>query len=127
MIKVMSNRNIYDIGLKLSHFFNSDALKTKYLPAKINFLIQKNKQEIIKVCEQLEKVREDVIEKYGIIDKSNSTFTLPDEVKETVNNELDELLELTQKINISMVKISDLEGLEFTLEQMDALMFMIEE
>lgn len=127
MIKTMSNRNIYSIGLKLDSFFNSETLKTKYLPAKINFLIQKNKQELFKICNQLEKVREDVIRKYGEVDETNSTFTLPNEVTKQVNNELDELLDLTQKINISMIKLSDLEGLEFTLEQMDALMFMIEE
>lgn len=121
MIKTMSNREIYNIGMKLNDFFSSDMTKEKYLPAKINFLIQKNKLEFFKTCVQLEKVREDVIKKYGPIqDLSEAELN-------SVNNELDELLDLTQKINIAMIKLSDLEGLEFTLEQMDALIFMIEE
>jgi hypothetical protein len=37
------------------------------------------------------------------------------------------MLNLDTDITIQKIKLSDLEGLEFTLEQMEALMFMIEE
>ena len=127
MIRNMKNREIYAIGILLNTFVNSEGNEKRYLPAKINFLIQKNKKAIDDICIQLEKVRLDVIKKYADIDEENGTYQIPLEIKESVNNELDELLNLTQKIDISKIKISDLNGLEFTLEQMEALMFMIEE
>jgi hypothetical protein len=46
----MKNSEIYNLGIKFDSFFNSETIKEKYLPAKINFLIQKNKKEINKIC-----------------------------------------------------------------------------
>ena len=43
------------------------------------------------------------------------------------NKELEELLQIEQDIDISMIKLDDLVELDFTFEQMEALSFMIEE
>jgi hypothetical protein len=40
---------------------------------------------------------------------------------------LDDLLKITQEINIGMIKLSDIENCEFTPKQIEALFFMIEE
>ena len=40
---------------------------------------------------------------------------------------MDDLIEMEQEVNILMLKFSDIENLEFTMNQMEAIMFMIEE
>ena len=123
MIKKLTNAEIYELNNLFQSAF--DIKEKKYYPAKINFFIQKNKNLLSKLNEEIEKIRFSIIQNYGIIEGNNYRFT-EDNIP-VANKELADLLKIEQEINISMIKLSDLEGLEFTQEQMTALMFMIEE
>lgn len=121
----MKNQDIYNYTQKINHFFEESY--TKILPAKMNFIIQKNKLILNSNYELMENTRRDVILKYGSYNKTEDSYNFTEESKNLANKELKELMDLDQDVNISKIKLSDLEGLEFTLEQMEALMFMIEE
>lgn len=123
----MKNKDIYKYYMLLNSFVTSAEEKKLYLPSKINFYFQKNKNNLSNACEAIFKTRQDICIEYGIYVKEDDSFKFSDDIRDTVNEELDNLLEIEQELDIFMIKLSDLEGLEFTLEQMEALMFMIEE
>lgn len=123
----MNNKDIYSYNQKLNTVFNSDNIQAILLPAKISFFIQKNKLILNMNADLIEEMRKNVIIKYGIYNEADDSYNFTNESRNLANKELEELMNIDQDINFSKIKLSDLEGLEFTLEQMDALMFMIEE
>lgn len=121
----LSNREIYNIYTLFEKSFQEDNNK-QYLPSKINFFILKNKKLILTAMSEIDLIRKDIIKNYGILQENNEYFIENSNI-DLVNNELNDLLSIEQEIDISKIKLSDIENLEFTLEQMEALMFMIEE
>lgn len=121
----LSNGEIYNIYTLFEKSFQEDNNK-QYLPSKINFFILKNKKLILTAMSEIDLIRKDIIKNYGILQENNEYFIENNNI-DLVNNELNDLLSIEQDIDISKIKLSDIENLEFTLEQMEALMFMIEE
>lgn len=124
MIKIMTNAEIYGLSKALNYAFNNEE---KYLPAKVNFYIQKNKNVMAQLSDVIEQSRLDVIRHYGAQQEKDSSYLIPSEKIEEANKELVTLLNITQEVNIATIHLSDLDGLEFTPAQMQALLFMIEE
>lgn len=123
MIKIMSNAEIYNLAKILNTAFN---MEERYLPARINFFIIKNKNTIMRLAEIIEESRIEIIKHYGIVDEAGM-IQVPKDKMGVVNNELTELLKVSQEIEISTITLSMLDDLEFTPIQMQALLFMIEE
>ena len=123
MIKTMSNAEIYDLNTLINSVF--DIKDKKYLPARVNFFIQKNRNLLVKLSNDIERVRFSIIENYGTVEGDKYHFT--EENILLANKELSDLLKIKQEVDISMIKLSDLDNIEFTQEQMSALMFMIQE
>ena len=124
MIKKMSNAQIYALSNKLDSVLNSE---TRYMPAKIAYFIHKNKTKISEHFSIIEQARFGIIRHYGTLDETTGSYNVPNEVLIKANQELEELLQIEQDIDISMIKLDDLVELDFTFEQMEALSFMIEE
>ena len=118
---LMTNEEIYTINSTLMETFKQED-NSHYFSAKINFLIQKNKKAIMNAAVDIEKVRMEIINKYK--DESNN---IPQEHIETVNKELNDLLNIEQEVNIFTIPFESLDGIEFTSAQANALMFMIED
>ena len=118
---LMTNKEIYTINSTLMETFKQED-NSHYFSAKINFLIQKNKKAIMDAAVDIEKVRMEIINKYK--DESNN---IPQEHIETVNKELNDLLNIEQEVNIFTIPFESLDGIEFTSAQANALMFMIED
>lgn len=123
MIKTMTNAEIYGLSKALNSAFN---MEEKYLPARVNFFISKNKNIISQLAEVIEESRADIIKHYGVSNE-DGTVQVPGDKIELANGELVDLLNISQEVEISMVSLSVLDGLEFTPKQMQALLFMIEE
>ena len=122
---VLKNQDIIESYEELSTSFKDNS---KYLPAKISFIIQKNIKTLKTLSEEIYSARNNIIQHYGVQDEEDKeSFIIPDEYKEITQKELDELIEMEQEVNILKLKFSDIENLEFTMNQMEALMFMIEE
>ena len=108
----MTNNNIYKIAKKIVNI--SDQINSLNLPVKFSFYFLKNKKNIFELASEIEQ----------------QVFVLrdPSLPEAEVNKKIDELLELEQEVNIYKVKLSEILDLNnLTMEQVDALMFMIDE
>lgn len=124
MIKKMTNAEIYGLSKALNLAFNNEG---KYLPARVNFYIQKNKNLLSQLNESIETTREHIITHYGTPNEEGTSYNIAPENINEVNKELQDLLNVEQEVSVSMIRLSDLDGLDFTPKQMQALLFMIEE
>ena len=58
----LTNAQIYTYAQKLNGAFQDTSI---YLPARINFYIQKNKSTILTLGEEIEKARMSIFQQYG--------------------------------------------------------------
>lgn len=124
MIKQMTNAQLYALSNNLNSAF---ANETRYLPAKVSYFIYKNKSKILEQAEYIEQARMNIIKHYGNVSADGTRYDIEDKHIEEANKELSELLAIPVDMDISMISLSDILNLDFTLEQMQALAFMIEE
>lgn len=122
----MKNKDIIENLAKLnSSFVNSSDV---FLPVKLNFFIQKNKQKLIQCAKEIEDFKMDLGRKYGNYSEETNGYSIKEEYLDLVAKELNDLAEIDQDIKIEKVNINALsDDLKLTFDQMDALMFMIEE
>ena len=107
----LKNYEIYNYTLSLQNIFNDNE---KYIPIKLNFIIQRNKKLLYDLAVEIE------IERTNIINNPN----LSDEEK---NRELYNLENIEQDVNIKTVNfdyIAD-DRIDLTSAQMNAILFMI--
>lgn len=122
---ILKNKDIISSYELLCESFNNNI---KYFPAKILFIIHKNIKTLKELAEEIYSSRNSIIQHYGTPDEEDKeSFIIPKEVQEITQKELDDLIELEQEVPILKLKFSDIENLEFTMNQMEAIMFMIEE
>lgn len=120
----LTNNKIYNYAINLSKVFNAG---DQYLPAKVNFFIQKNKKMLIGLGADIEDARIAILNNYGELAEDGVTYNLTANNIDKANKELNDLLQIEQEVPISKIKLSDLNGIDFTIEQMQAIMFMIDE
>ena len=122
MKKILTNREIFTIGNAFEGAFQNDE---RYLPAEINFKIEKNKKNILDKMNEIEESRIKTIREFG--EEKDGQIQIPNEKVEEVNKEIAELFDIEQEMNIFMISFEDIENLEFTSAEMSALLFMIED
>ena len=118
----LNNGLIYQYALNLSEALNDNDLQ---MPVAILFSIEKNKQTLMTVAQDIEKYRMDIIKKYG--EEVNGNYNVPQEKIEIANKELQDLFSIEQDINIYKFNIEDLGDIKLTSNQMNAILFMIED
>ena len=109
----LKNYEIYNYTLSLQNVFNDNE---KYIPIKLNFIIQRNKKLLYDLAVEIE------YERTAIINNVN----LSDEEK---NIELYNLENIEQDVNIKTINfdyIAD-DRIELTSAQMNAILFMFSE
>ena len=120
----LTNAQIYTYAQKLNGAFQDTSI---YLPARINFYIQKNKSTILTLGEEIEKARMSIFQQYGDYTE-DGMITIPPEKISIAQYELDDLLAIEQDINILKFSIERFtDDISLSIEQMEAIMFMIEE
>lgn len=120
----MTNMHIYDIANALAEQFQDKDIK---LPVKVNFYLQKNKNVLISLGQELEKERVNIIQKYADLDDETGQYVVNEDKTADAIKELNELFALEQEVPVYTVSIDALEGVDFTAGQMEALLFMIED
>ena len=120
----MTNMHIYDIANALAEQFQDKEIK---LPVKVNFYLQKNKNVLISLGQELEKERLNIIQKYADLDAETEQYVVSEDKTADAIKELNELFALEQEVPVYTVSIDALEGVDFTAGQMEALLFMIED
>ena len=109
----LKNYEIYNYTLALQNIFNDNE---KYIPIKLNFIIQRNKKLLYDLAVEIETERTNII----------NNLNLSDEEK---NRELYNLENIEQDVNIKTVNfeyIAD-DRIDLTSAQMNAILFMISE
>lgn len=121
---VLTNKQIYNYATELMNNFSDKDLK---LPVKINFYLQKNQLELLTLAQDIEQQRMDIIQEYGVLDEETQNYIIPNDEINIVTKKINELFGLTQDVKIYKVKLEDFGDIDFTPNQMKALLFMIEE
>lgn len=120
----LTNYEIYTYAQQLNSAFTN---KNLYLPARVNFFLQKNTQLLLTLAQEIEESRLNIIRHYGIANIETGNIEIPAGKVEIASNEIQELLMLEQEVNITKINIDKFGDIELSLEQMNAIMFMIEE
>ncbi len=123
MKKLMKNAFIWETYEKLEKAFEDTSA---IFPVKINYYILVNKQELFNKYTIIEKMRQDIGRKYGTYDGKLMVYNIPEDKREIAQSELTQLLEIDQSVEINTCTLKDLEGLEISMQQMEAILFMIE-
>ncbi len=123
MLKKLTNNEVYSINEQFNKIFEQSQ---QYLPAKVNFYIQKNKKKIAELAQEIEIARAEIIKNFGE-QKEDQKYYIPQDKIQEAQQELLDLLNIQQEIEVFTISLNDIENLHFTLPQMEALMFMIEE
>ena len=121
--KVMTHNEIYQIAVSLLNNFTAI---DSYLPAAVAFSIQKNKQMMLNIANEIEESRLSILQHYNA-SNSLDNIEIPTNLIEQANNELKALLSIEQELKIYTFKIEELDGVKFTPNQMDSILFMIDE
>ena len=119
----LTNTQIYNYAQALNTAFTEKEL---HLPVRINFYLQKNAQTLAEASKGIEESRMAIIRQYGEENQENGTISVPLSNIEAASAELNDLFNLEQDLNIYTVSIEKFGEMELSLEQMNALMFMIE-
>ena len=118
----MNNGMIYQYALALNEALNDNNLQ---MPVAVIFSIEKNKQTLMTIAQDIEKYRMDIIKKYG--EEVNGNYNVPQDKIEIANKELQDLFSIEQEIKIYKFNIEDLGDIKLTSNQMNAILFMIED
>ena len=120
----LTNNQIYTYATDLVAAFQDSNQK---LPIKVNFYLQKNKEILTTMAQDIEKARIDLLSQYGTLDYESNRFTILPENMEIASKELSDLFNLEQEVNIYKVNIDSFgDDLSLTTGQMEALLFMID-
>lgn len=120
----LTNAQIYSYATALVDAFQDT---TQKLPIKVNFYLQKNKNTLINLAQDIEISRGNIIREYGEPTEDGTQYVIPKEKIEEAQKELNDLLTLEQEVNIYMVSMDNLsDDITLTTGQMEAIMFMID-
>ena len=120
----LTNYEIYTIAGLYNEAFQDFA---QYIPAKVNFYLQKNMSKIAAAAQEVEQARLEVAKQYGVLAEDGSGYSIPEDRIPQANQELNDLFSIEQELEIKTFSIEDFGSVEFTPAQMQVIMFMIDE
>lgn len=118
----LTNYEIYTYSQNLINAFTE---KNQYLPAKLNFCILRNNQTLSSLTKEIEEARVNIVYQYGEI-QEDGNIKVPEDKIAIANKEIDDLFSIEQEVNILKVDIESFRDLQLSIEQMNAIMFMVE-
>lgn len=121
---IFTNQEISESATKILVAFSNEV---KYMPIKLNFTIQKNLYTLLTFKEKIEKKQMEIASKYGELNSEGTQFVIKSENKEKAEQELKDLFAMKQDIDIRICSLSQVKDIKLTIEQMQAIMFMITE
>lgn len=121
---MMTNNEIYTYTRQLMEAFQDGEQR---LPIKVNFYLQKNKNTLTTLAQDIERARIEIAQTHGVLDEVGNQYVIPPEKMAEVNKELTDLFALEQDVTIYKISIDSLsDDLTLTTAQMEAIMFMID-
>lgn len=121
-----TNKEIFDYALTLqSCFYVNNMNQMRFIKAKVNFYLQKNITLLLNLGKEIEEMRDQILSQYGERDKENDSWKIRPECIHLANQELNSLMNLKQDVKIYQLALSELLDLDFTSQEMRAILFMI--
>lgn len=96
------------------------------LPARTSFAIVRNIKTLQPIVDDFRESYQELLDKYGD-PIENDQYQIKTENLQDFNDELNNLYNLDISLDIVKIKFSDIEDLDFSLEETEALYFMIED
>lgn len=121
--KSLTNKEIYSYALGMMNIFNDNDV---YMPAALAYSIQKNKNLLSSLAEEIEISRMNIIQHYGVA-QTDGNFIVAEDKISIANQELEDLLNIIQEVKIYTCKIEELNDIKLTSSQMQSMLFMIYE
>lgn len=122
--KLMTNNDIYNHANNLLSAFEDVANLS--LPVKVHFYFQKNMDFIVKMAQDIEKSRTEILDKYGTLDQETQTYKFEEADVEKVNQDMMDLFSLEQEVKIHVIPMEWIEDMELTAKQVNAFSFMFD-
>ena len=120
----LTNNQIYNY---INSFIKNFSQKDIKFPVKVNFYLLKNQKTLLNLAQEIEQERVNIAQEYGILNEETQQYEVPPEKIQEAKKKLDDLFNLTQEVKIYKVKLEDFGNIELTPDQMEALLFMIED
>ena len=120
----MTNLQIYTLAQAYNQAFENF---NEYLPVKINFFMQKNKNKLIELAQDIDNARMEVIQRYGTLNEDGSSYVVPPESIDIANKELADLFSIEQEVSVNKISLSAFDEIKLTTDQVQAIIFMIDE
>jgi hypothetical protein len=120
----MTNNEIYTHANNLLNEFNNIAELS--LPVKVHFYFQKNMDNIVKMAQDIDKARTEILDKYGSIDPETQNYKFDEADIEKVNQDILDLFSLEQEVKIHVIPMEWVEDMELTAKQVNAFAFMMD-
>ena len=122
--KLMTNNDIYNHANNLLSAFEDVANLS--LPVKVHFYFQKNMDFIVKMAQDIEKSRTEILDKYGTLDQETQTYKFEEADVEKINQDMMDLFSLEQEVKIHVIPMEWIEDMELTAKQVNAFSFMFD-
>ena len=122
--KLMTNNDIYNHANNLLGAFEDVANLS--LPVKVHFYFQKNMDFVVKMAQDIEKSRTEILNKYGTLDQETQTYKFEEVDVEKVNQDMMDLFSLEQEVKIHVIPMEWIEDMELTAKQVNAFSFMFD-
>lgn len=123
--KNVLNRDIVTMYQGLSQLASNEGMR---LPARVSFAVVRNLKILIPIIEDIDMARQSIAETYGTLDVNNPTqYRIPENNRDTVNQELDAIMETEVDVPLVKIKMTEIEDLNISIAMAEALMFMVEE
>jgi len=119
----MKNGEILNMYETLVHITDDP---TQKFNIKVSYIFAKNKEKLRPEAMLIYHARQQILLDYGTKDE-DGTIIVQKENIEAVNSKINELMEIDSNIQIDLLCISDLEGYELRVDQVEALMPMLYE
>ena len=120
----LTNNQIYNYTNSFMKNFSKSDIK---FPVKVNFYLLKNQNTLLSLAQEIEQERVNIAQEYGILNEETQQYEVPPEKIQEAKMKLNDLFNLTQEVKIYKVKLEDFGNIELTPDQMEALLFMIED
>ena len=100
----------------------------KMFPDRIRvvYAIKKNKERLVSLLTPYEESRNELLEEYGTKADENGLVSVRKDCKEKWNKEIGELLNIEVEADIHMVKFEEIDGLSLSMNDLEAIDFMLE-
>ena len=124
--KMMKNSEIYTTAENLLQAFPQG--EEEKFPVKALFLLRKNIKNFTELAQEIEKLRMEIIQKYGKPSEEDETrYVFEGDNVELVNQDLTDLIDCEQEVSYYTFSIDALGDVELTNSQMDAIIDFIDE